>query len=253
MRISCRYTLLGEPFRNSIVSDDDNKNLPSKREILDVYSKLSKVVSHMPKADISLDAKTGMSLIQAAQVAINQIAELLSGMRILAEKTASGNLSSSETNETIQQFVSLHNEIDRIARDASYNNIQLLDGSLGTVYINSETLQLPLQIKSFTAENLGLNSHKVDLYDINDAQQALHVIKKAIETVNTTLNSLDRNEVTLQKLIGNDKEEVDFLTDLMFAVEISQQTRHMILELSKLALLSHSITRDMVLDVLKQS
>jgi flagellin-like hook-associated protein FlgL len=192
---------------------DDNKNLPS--EINDVYSKLGKIVSNLPKINTSLDPKSGMSLIQKSQLAINQIAELLSGMRVLAEKAASGTLSSSELGNTIQEYQALHREIDRIAHDTSYSNVQLLDGSLGPVTIANDGLELIIQVNNFTTEALGLNSNNINLYNINDAQQALHAIKNAIETVNITLNSLETDEITLQKLM-HDSEYVQTCSSFSF-------------------------------------
>lgn len=231
---------------------DDNKNSPPKREIRDVYSKLNKIVSHLPQSNVSLDPIPGMSLLQKTQLAINQISEVLSGMRVLAEKTASGILGSSELGNTIEEYQALHREIDHIAHNTSYNNIQLLNGSLGSVSIVNESLELEIQMQNFTTQALGLKSNDLDSRNTNDAQNTLHAIKKVIETVHTTLNSLDNDEIIIEKLIHNPKEEMDLMVDMMRTLETSNRAKFIILDMSKLALLSHKVSREFVLEVLKQ-
>ena len=80
----------------------------------------------------STNAQDGISLIQTAEGALNETHSILQRMRELSVQSANGTYQDEVDRENIQKEVdALKSEVDRIATSTHYNNIKLLDGSLG--------------------------------------------------------------------------------------------------------------------------
>lgn len=72
----------------------------------------------------------GVSVIETAEGALTEVHSILNRMRELAVQSANGTYAP-EDREAIQKEIdSLSDEINRIASDTSFNNVNLLDGSL---------------------------------------------------------------------------------------------------------------------------
>lgn len=125
----------------------------------------------------STNAQDGISLIQTAEGALNETHSILQRMRELAVQSANGTYQDAVDRENIQKEVeALKSEVDRIATSTHYNNIKLLDGSLGGVksgtsagpiagdicagdlegsYISSNVAGVALQIGTNTVTEVG--------------------------------------------------------------------------------------------------
>ena len=78
------------------------------------------------------NAKSGISLVQTAEGALQEVHDMLNRMVTLADQSANGTYDNETDRANLQQELDqLKNEIDRIADSANYNGINLLDGSLG--------------------------------------------------------------------------------------------------------------------------
>ncbi|MCR4695442.1 MAG: flagellin [Pseudobutyrivibrio sp.] len=78
----------------------------------------------------STNGDDGISVLQTAEGALNEVTEMIQRMRELAVQAANGTNSVAER-ETIQEEIdSLLEEIDRVATTTEFNNITLLDGTL---------------------------------------------------------------------------------------------------------------------------
>ncbi len=76
------------------------------------------------------NAQAGVSLIQTASGALNQITSILQTMNQLALSSANGAPNDSQSlNANEQEFVALQNQIDQIANTTSYGTKSLLDGT----------------------------------------------------------------------------------------------------------------------------
>ncbi len=81
----------------------------------------------------SANSQDGISLIQTAEGATQEIHNMLNRMVELATKSANGTIQNEVDREAIQQEVNdLNSEISRIASSADFNGIKLLDGSLSS-------------------------------------------------------------------------------------------------------------------------
>jgi len=77
------------------------------------------------------NAKDGISLVQTAEGALQEVHTMLNRMYSLAEQSANGTYADEVDREQLQkEVVSLRDEIDRIADASNFNGKKLLDGSL---------------------------------------------------------------------------------------------------------------------------
>ena len=86
----------------------------------------------------SSNSQDGISLIQTAEGATQEIHNMLNRMTELATKSANGTIHNDVDRDAIQQEVTdLNTEITRIAQSTDFNGIKLLDGSLSAGAIKS--------------------------------------------------------------------------------------------------------------------
>ena len=80
----------------------------------------------------SLNAQDGISYVQTAEGALNEVHDILQRANELSVKAATGTLTQDDRDYIFSEVQQLHTEIDRIARDTSLNEIQIFDSSNAT-------------------------------------------------------------------------------------------------------------------------
>ena len=78
----------------------------------------------------------GISLIQTAEGGLNETHAILQRMRELAVQASNGTFQGIDREQIHLEMVALIDEIDRISASTHYNNINLLDGSFGSINYN---------------------------------------------------------------------------------------------------------------------
>ncbi len=107
------------------------------------------------------NANDGISLIQTAEGALDEVTNILQRMRELSIQSANGIYSEVDRRTLDAEVQQLKSEIDRIAASTTFNGQPLLDGSLGNVelQIGSESNQtIDLEIQGFSTSSLGSSS-----------------------------------------------------------------------------------------------
>lgn len=107
------------------------------------------------------NANDGISLIQTAEGALDEVTNILQRMRELSIQSANGIYSQVDRQTLDAEVQQLKSEIDRIAASTTFNGQPLLDGSLGNVelQIGSEANQtIDLEIQGFSTSSLGSSS-----------------------------------------------------------------------------------------------
>ncbi len=78
------------------------------------------------------NVKDGISLVNTAEGALQEVQDMMNRMVYLAQESANGTFDNPVDRKALQAEVDqLRDEIDRIADSANFNGIKLLDGSLG--------------------------------------------------------------------------------------------------------------------------
>lgn len=93
----------------------------------------------------------GVAMIQTVDNALSGITSSLTAMRDLAVSSASGTSTSAERNVNQTQFSALLDEIDSMARSATYNGKSLLDGTTTAISVQADSQAGSLVDLSFSS------------------------------------------------------------------------------------------------------
>jgi len=155
------------------------------------------------------NAQNGVSLIQTASGALNQISSILQTMNQLAISSANGATNDSTSLQANQQeFAALQSEINQIANTTSYGTTNLLDGTFTSETLqvgafNLTNQQIGLSISSATAAALGVTVGSVGVGSVASAQAAISAVQQAISTVDTIEASVGALQNELQAIGAN--------------------------------------------------
>jgi flagellin len=155
------------------------------------------------------NAQDGVSLIQTASGALNQISSILQQMDQVATNSANGATQDSTSLAANQQeFAALQTDINQIAGTTSYGTTNLLDGTFSaqTLQVGAFDLtnqQIGLSISSSTASALGLTVGSVGVATVASAQAAISAVQAAISTVDSIEATVGATQNELQTVVAN--------------------------------------------------
>jgi flagellin len=95
---------------------------------LAIATKLQSQVTGLDQAQ--RNAQDGVSMVQTAEGALNQVQTMLQRIRELAVEAANSTLGQSDAQSVNAEITALQAEITRTATSTTFNNLHLLDGSL---------------------------------------------------------------------------------------------------------------------------
>lgn len=96
------------------------------------------------------NAQDGISLIQTAEGALNEVHSILQRMNELATQAANGTLSTNDRNSVSDEITQLNSEIDRISSATKFNGQTLLAGTFG-VQLDTATSGIAVGTANVTA------------------------------------------------------------------------------------------------------
>ena len=183
------------------------------------------------------NASDGVSLIQTAEGAMDEINNMLVRMKELAEQSATGTVGSEERAYLSSEYVALRTEITRISDATKFNDTALLDGSLDVdiqIGISDGTTDtLTVTVSDVSASALSLTS---SIGTVSDAQDALTSVTDAINTIASRRSSLGSLQNRLESIVNNIDTVVENLTaaesrvrDVDIASETANLTKYSIL------------------------
>jgi flagellin len=133
------------------------------------------------------NAQDGVSLVQTAEGALQEVSNNLGRMRELAVQAANGTLTTNDRTTLDTEFQELIGEIDRLATQTKFNGVALLDGSTATLDIQvgiSSGEVITVSLADVTSATLAINLE--DVTTAANASAALAVIDTAIDTVTSS-------------------------------------------------------------------
>lgn len=169
----------------------------------------------------SRNAQDGISLIQTAEGAANEVHSILNRIRELAVQSANGTYTDEERNNMQFEVDELLKEIGNISKNTEFNKMSLLDGTTnndGTDNNSRITLQvgankgqtMELEIGSLTTNALGING--ISIATAGDAQNAIDVIDEAVNRTSKTRSKLGAYQNRLEHTINNLENQAENLT-----------------------------------------
>jgi flagellin len=199
------------------------------------------------------NAQNGVSLIQTASGALNQIASILQTMNQLALSSANGATNDNNSlNANEQEFSALANQIDQIAQTTSFGTKALLDGSFSNQTLqvgafDNTNQQLTITISSSTTGALGVDATLVSVGSQASAQAAVASVQAAISAVASIEANVGAIQNQLSAIVANLTVGQQNLTsaysnlvDVNFASETTQFSTDQILMQSGVAMLAQS-------------
>ena len=152
------------------------------------------------------NAQDGISAVQTAEGALNEVHDMLQRMNELAVKAANGT-NQSEDQAYIQKEVdALVSEINRVAETTTFNERALLDGTFSNVALqvgaeSDSGNQINVTIEALDAEGLSVDS--VSVSSVDDAKTAIDSIKSGIQKLNEQRADLGAVQNRLEHTINN--------------------------------------------------
>lgn len=211
------------------------------------------------------NAQNGVSLIQTASGALNQIASILQTMNSLALSSANGATNDSNSlNANQQEFAALQAQIDQIANTTSFGRTNLLDGSFSgqTLQVgafDNTNQQLTITIQAASSASLGVSSTSASISSASAAASAVSLVQAAINKVASIEASVGATQNQLSAIVSNLtvgqqnlQAAYSSLVDVNFAQATTDFSTDQILMQSGVAMLSQAQqTPSMVLKLLQ--
>lgn len=198
----------------------------------------------------SRNANDGISLLQTAEGAMNEIAGSLTRLRELAVQSANGTLGTQERGYINNEAAQLTQEIDRISAVTEFNGNNMLGADAGTFNLQVGTMNTGNDVISATtvaADSATLGVGGLDLSTQAGAQAAIDAIDTAIDTLSSNRATLggvqNRLQVTITNLASaseNNSAANSRIRDIDVAEETANMTRNQILSQAGVAILSQA-------------
>ncbi len=197
------------------------------------------------------NANDGISFVQTAEGALNEVSNILVRLRELSIQSANGTFAGADQDTLQQEFASLVSEIDRIGSSSEFNGVNLFDGSASTVtfQVGAGTTAgvdtIDVTVASVSDTTLGLNT--LDIGATGDTNAAITAVDAAINSVSSIRGRLGAVQNRLNSTISNLDNKIENLSaansrirDVDVAFETSELTRNNILQQASISILAQA-------------
>jgi len=197
------------------------------------------------------NANDGISIIQTAEGAQNEVIDILQRMRELAVQSSSETLQDSERSYIQDEFTSLRSEISRIASVTEFNGITLSNTASNSLNVqvgiqSSAASRISIDLGDLRTSTLGVDTN-ISLSAVSVAQSAIDVIDTALDTVNGYRSDLGAVQNRLDSALNNSQtflESVEgarsSIQDADYASETSEMTKFQIMQQAGIAALAQA-------------
>jgi flagellin len=196
------------------------------------------------------NSNDGISMIQTAEGASNEVVNILDRMRELAVQSSSETLANTERAYIQDEYTELSAEVGRIASVTEFNGIQLADGTTSTIGVqvgiqNAASSKVTITMGDLSATTLGVNG--LTMSSSTGALAAINAIDTALDTVNGYRSDLGASQNRLDSALANTSTYLESITaaagnimDADFAHETSEMTKQQIMQQAGVAALSQA-------------
>ena len=171
---------------------------------LSISEKMRSQIRGLDRA--SQNAQDGISVIQTAEGALNEVHSILQRMNELATQAANDTNTADDRTAIQEEIDALALEIDRISDTTQFNTMDLLNGDFSgkKLQVGAEgdpEQTITVTIDSMSAESL--NVHQLQVHSHDNAQTAMDNVQAAIQTVSTQRSALGALQNRLEHTIAN--------------------------------------------------
>ena len=178
----------------------------------------------------SANAQDGISCVQTAEGALNEVHDMLQRMNELAVKAANGTNQSEDLSYINLEVSQLKQEINRVSTTTTFNEKMLLNGTfdvgLQVGAEGSSANRIQLTIASISTNGLSLTPTTVSTQDA--ARTAISQISKAIKTLNKQRAELGAIQNRLEHTINNLDNVVENTTSAESSIRDTDMASEMV-------------------------
>ena len=192
----------------------NNRNLSKNLEKLSSGYRINRAgddaaglaISEKMRADVAIydqainNANDGISMIQTAEGALQEVHDMLNRMETLATQAANGTYGSTELTKINAEVTALESEITRIQNTTKFNGIQLFGTAKNIDFQVGQSAANTISLNKNDIKTLTVN---IDLTTQSKALNAIADIKGHIETVSTTRGNLGALQNRLEHTVKN--------------------------------------------------
>ncbi len=170
----------------------------------------------------SSNASDGISLIQTAEGALNEIHSIVQRMRELTVQASNDTNVSVDRQAIAAEIYALTSEITRIAEDTEFNTMKLLNGEFADKKLQvgaNSGQQVSIEIAAMSASKIGLTDADVgdkiaaSTATSDDITAIIDLMDKALSQVSTQRSALGAIQNRLEHTIANADNVAENLTD----------------------------------------
>ena len=193
----------------------------------------------------------GISVIQTAEGASDEIGNIIKRMRELAVQSSSGTMDNVERGYINTEFSELASEVTRIANVTEFNGVSLTNGA-GTLNVQvgangGADDRIAITTKDLKATTLAIDTGNISMANAVSAQAALAKLDLALDTVNSARSSFgsvqNRLESALNNLetyTANLQSAESRIRDADFAHESAQLAKYQIMQQAGVSVLGQA-------------
>ncbi len=194
----------------------------------------------------------GISIIQTAEGATNEVTDILQRMRELAIQSSSETLDDDERAYIDDEFQELAGEVNRIAEVTEFNGLALANNGNTSLDVqvgiqNASTSRITIELGDLRSTSLGVDTGNVSLATVTSAQTAIDAIDSALDSVNSYRSAFGAVQNRLDSALNNSQVYVEQLAsaqssvmDADFATETSDLTKLQIMQQAGVASLAQA-------------
>jgi flagellin len=198
------------------------------------------------------NANDGISLVQTAEGATGEVANILKRMRELAIQSASETLDTNERQYIQDEYVQLAAEVDRISAVTEFNGVALVNGVNTQISVqvginNSSNDRISITMGDLRATVLGIDTGTISLTTATLAQNALTTFDTALDTVNSNRSDYGASQNRLTTSLRNMEIYLENITsaesrirDADYAYETAQMAKNQILQQAGMSVLAQA-------------
>ena len=218
---------------------------------LSISEKMRRQVRGLTQA--STNAQDGISAVQTAEGALNEVHDMLQRMNELAVQAANDTNMSKDRSYIKSEIDALYDEINRVSKTTTFNEQNLLSGSftgkklqVGSEGDSGQVIKLSISamsaqgILSVVQSNLKVSTHTA-------AQSAIKLIKGALEKVSkqrsdlgAVQNRLEHTIANLDNVVENTTAAESRIRDTDMATEMVKFSNQNIIQQAGQAMLSQA-------------
>jgi len=210
----------------------------------------------------SRNAADGISLVQTAEGALDEVSNILLRLRELAEQSLNGTVTNTERTYLNSEYSDLLSEIDRIAQSSEFNGVHLLDGTGGSVAI-----QVGIDTNAWDSIAVDLSNNRdsgtlglsTGIDTSANSTTAMSEVLAAIENVSSARSDFGAVQNRLETSIRNINNTAENLSaansrirDVDVASETSRMTSYQVLQQAGVSILAQAnMTSSLAMSLLR--